>query len=226
MAIQVVRRHIQDSGDVAAERSARFQLETRQFQHVPMVGTRVVDNIEDGSADVACKSAGNARVPQDMPDKRCRRGLAISAGDADHAALQGGRSDLQFPTHAHSAATGKGETGKTPGHPWRRHDEVLFQEQAVRMRAEVQANWQLRKRLHCPEQLGAGPQVGGRNDRAPRDQESHGGEPGLAEADDERAFAFQLHRSFNVLIARSAQTNPAIQNRTITFDSGQPICSK
>ena len=61
----------------------------------------------------------------------------------------------------------------------------------------------------------------------PARHEKPGGRPaGLPEPDDEHALIFKIHRSFNVLSANSAQTKPAIQNRVMIFDSGQPSASK
>ena len=74
--------------------------------------------------------------------------------------------------------------------------------------------------------LGFRARVGDGNRSPTRSEKARGGLTGLPQPDDQRFPALVSHRNFNVLSANKAQTRPAIQKRTITFDSGQPICSK
>ena len=94
------------------------------------------------------------------------------------------------------------------------------------MTSEVEADRLAREGAGRLCQFAARAGVRGRDSGAAPHEKAHGGQPGLAEPDDQRSFSFQIHRNFRVLSANSAQTKPTIQNRTITLDSGHPSCSK
>ena len=64
--------------------------------------------------------------------------------------------------------------------------------------------------------------------RALAHQQARGCDAALAEPDDQNALTLQIHvqRSFNVASVATANMMERIQNRTITFGSGQPFFSK
>ena len=141
--VQVIRRHVQHGGDVTPERRGRLELETGQFEHVPVLGTGTVRYLEHRGTDVAGQPARYARSAQHVIDQRNGRGFAIGAGYADHAPAQHAGCELELATHRDSPLAGGHQTGQVPRHSRRGHDQILLGQQGIGVPAEVQAHRQV-----------------------------------------------------------------------------------
>ena len=113
-----------------------------------------------------------------------------------------------------------------PSYPRRRHDRILLKKEPFRLSAEMQLDRQPLERGRGRPEFVFRARIRYRDQRAPAQQKARRRQAGLAQSDDQHAFSLPSHRNFSVLNASKAHTNPAIQKRAITFDSGQPSCSK
>ena len=159
---------------MAPERCGRLELETGQFEHVPVVGAGAVGDFEHRGADVSGQPAGYARSAQHVIDQRNGRGLAIGTGHADHAPAQRAGSEFELATHRDSPLPGGHQPRQIPRHSGRGHDQILLGQQGVGVPAEVQAYRQVLERGRRRGQLALRASVRSGNDGTSRYEKAHG----------------------------------------------------
>ena len=226
VAVQMVGRDVEDDCHAAAEGRARLELEAGELQDVPVVRLRRLHDLQHGRADVAGERARHARRAQHVVGERGRGRLSVGSGDADDAPPQDIGGKLQLPAHGDAPLARADQAGQVPGHAGRRDHQILGQHQLVRVAAVADRRGQRVQRLGIAAEALAGTAVGCGDDCALTGEKARRRPPGPAQADHQRSLAVDVHRSFSVLSASSAQAKPAIQKRTITFDSAQPSSSK
>ena len=87
ITIQMVRRYIQQDGDVRLEVVHVIELETTQFDNVD--GVRIFSHLEGQAVpDVPGKPSIHSRLPEDVVSQHGRRRLAIAPGDTDHLGIR------------------------------------------------------------------------------------------------------------------------------------------
>ena len=87
ITIQMVRRYIQQDGDVRLEVVHVVELETTQFDHVD--GVRIFSHLEGKAVpDVPGKPSIHSRLSEDVVSQHGRRRLAIASGDTDHLGIR------------------------------------------------------------------------------------------------------------------------------------------
>src|ERR1035437_1447136 len=104
VAVQVVLRDVERESDVRAKFEDGLQLEAGEFEHVPAVVARRADHGCDREPDVAAHLNGDAGLAEDMADQAGGGGLAVGAGDADGAALEEARGELDLADDGYAAA--------------------------------------------------------------------------------------------------------------------------
>ena len=95
VAVQVVRRYIEQDGDVRLEIVHVVELERTQFDDV-VVMLLAGDLQGERVADIAGEADVEACVAEDIVDKGGGRGLAVRTGDADHLGVGVAGRELNF----------------------------------------------------------------------------------------------------------------------------------
>ena len=86
VAVEVVRRDVEDHADVQARPLHRLELEARKLEHDPVLGRELGQSVEDRLADVAADHHRPVAFGKDVAGERGGRGLAVGARDADDGA--------------------------------------------------------------------------------------------------------------------------------------------
>src|SRR6266850_1773629 len=85
MAIQMVRREIQEYADVGAKSLDELELKTAQLDHRDRFIAGLLDLRNQRRADIPSENRRNSHTLQDVNDQRSCRRLAIRTRDANHA---------------------------------------------------------------------------------------------------------------------------------------------
>ncbi len=87
VAVEVVGSDVEDDGDGGMKLLGRFELEAGDFEDRPGVVGALVDEGDDGDADVAADQRVEAGLFENFADQRGRGGLAVGAGDGEDFAF-------------------------------------------------------------------------------------------------------------------------------------------
>ena len=112
VAVEVVRRDVQEHGDVEGRLDGQIELVGGKLQDEGAVA-RHRREVEGGGSQIAADAdaAGPGRAQQ-VADERRRRRLAVGAGDADVARLrQRAPEQLDVADHLDAGGLGRGDGG-------------------------------------------------------------------------------------------------------------------
>ena len=230
VAVEVVRRDVQQRRHSRAETADGLKLEAAHFHHVHrLVGSALHQSNERG-ADVAPHLRPAARLRENAAQQRGGGGLSVRTSDRNHRPAQEAPSQLQLADDLDSLPPRFLEHRQVERNAGAGHDEFRAQEGGLAVAAAFNSN-------PSGAQLGRrcghfffGAQLAGRHLRSVRRQELRRGHTRTSQANHHRPFARQFHRlrhrSFSVLNENSAKTRATIQKRMMIFDSAQPFSSK
>ena len=95
VAVQVVRRDVQQDGDVGFEVIHVIQLERTEFNHIVVV--IFMRHLQrQGITDVSCQTDIESGLSQDIEDEGGRRGFSVRTGNANHLRMCVARSELNL----------------------------------------------------------------------------------------------------------------------------------
>ena len=233
VAIEMVRRQIDQYADRRRQRRREIDLERRTFDDMD---SRIVRRLQrqNRRSDIAAELRVAPRPRQNMGDQRCRRRLAIGAGDRDER--RAARERVAFTAEEFDVANHLDvqRLGALDG-PMR---DGMRQRRAGRQNQRVEpapvGAIQILDMDFLGERLGA-PRlaiVPGRDIGAAGDKRLRGGEPGAAKTKERHAPAVECadrrhrHLNFSVESPMSASTNAMIQKRITICGSFHPFSSK
>ena len=164
----------------------------------------VVDQRDDGVADVAADHGGEAGLLEDFADERSGGGLAVGAGDGEDLAFEEAGRQFEFADDGaaevaglHSSGVSSGTPGLTTMRSWRRKVSRPWPPASTLMPSSSKAGNVFGKRFGAAD-VGDG-------DLGSLAAQEHGrGQAGFAESDDQNFFAFELHMGRSVLTGASA----------------------
>ena len=96
VAIEVVGSDVENDGDLRMKLEGAFKLEAGDFKDRPGVVGALVDEGDDGNADVAADQCGQAGFQKDFADERGGGGLAVGAGDGEDFAFEEASGEFEF----------------------------------------------------------------------------------------------------------------------------------
>src|SRR5262245_16492344 len=96
MAIEVIRREVEEHRRPRVERVDRFQLEAARFDDVDGVGRRLIDLRAQRVPDVAADEDLEAARLEHPPGKGRRRRLSLRSSDGDDSATNPSRGELEL----------------------------------------------------------------------------------------------------------------------------------
>ena len=217
VALEVVRRDVEDHADVQARLLDRLQLEARELEHDPVLGRDLVHAVEHRVANVAADDHGATTCRQHLARERGGGCLSIGAGDADHRALAELEEEVDLARDRDSSRPRLVQQLGIPRHPGARIDDVDAIENGNVIAAELE--------LDAWRHLRDGRlEVGGRFAIGHANFLTFGGEM-QSERD---AAAGRAHdegphtASFTRATAASAETSPAPQKASAMRFSDQP----
>ena len=224
----MVRRDVHAHADVRPEAVDGFELEAGELEDVPLVRARAGDHGRHRLSDVAAHLHGNAGLPEDVAGQRGRGRFSVGPGDADGVPLEKPARQFDLAQHGDAVPAGVLEFVDVGRHARRDHDGVRAVERlrGLRREGDAQPLQRLRDAFHLGQRL----QVHRPHARSPRRQELGHGQPRGGQPRHHHVLSRKFQRctylNFKVVSANSAITSPAIQNRTMIFDSVQPSASK
>ncbi len=124
MAVQMILRQVETHCNMRSKCLDRFQLETRQLQHIPLIGPRSFDHRHRWRADIPAHLVGHSGLPQNVRRERGCSRLAIRSSDANVLTLEERRGQLQLADHRNPSRADRPEQIKI-GRNARRDDHQL-----------------------------------------------------------------------------------------------------
>ncbi len=150
------------------------------------------------------------------------------------------RRQLDFADDRNAEAARVLQRADVAGDSGADHNQILIAEGALAVLAGFHRNAAVEQRRNFSRELILALGIADGDARAARLQKERRGHARLAQSNHQNPFAFDIHkffpafeqlafltyRNFSVVRANKAKISEPIQNRTITFDSDQPSCSK
>ncbi len=147
VAIEVVRRKVQNGGDARAEALDRLQLKAGNLEHHPGIGRGLLDKTNCGGADVAAHQGFRAAGRDHLAGQAGGRGLAVRTGNGDDLALEETRRQFDFAYHRRAFAPGPRQLRQVRRHSGADDNEVLVPEGALAVLAGFDRDALVQQRL-------------------------------------------------------------------------------
>ncbi|MBP1687947.1 MAG: hypothetical protein H6Q33_4090 [Deltaproteobacteria bacterium] len=224
VAVEVVRREVEQQGNLWLERVHPFQLETRHLHHRCFKGAFCQASVDERRPEIATDEGMQAGFPEHIAKKHGCCALAVRPAHRQDRTRQGARRKFNLAQNGDTPTHGTAQQHVGARHSGAGHDNVDAAEEILSaitdVRFDVRGKGGPRQRvgraLDQPDARTVVAQEGG--DTLAR----------LARADDKKLLAGNVehHRNFSVLRAMRAQMIEMIQNRTMICGSGHPKSSK
>jgi hypothetical protein len=189
---------------------------------------RRAQQIQRGFAEVAPDAHAKAGARSHATNERRHRALAVSSGDADDRRVSGAGKQLDVANNLQPTATSLDEKRLGERNAGRSNNAVGTIEQPHVEATDAHRNTGIE--LSEPRQLGRLlARVSNGQPPTARMQIARAGKPCAAKPHDHSKPSIcgaRTHLSFNVANPANTSSREMIQNRTITFGSGQPLSSK
>ena len=125
VAVEVVGGDVEDYGDPGMKAFSAFELKAGDLKDRPGFIGALVDEGNDGDADVAADKGGKAGFLKDFADQRGGGGFAVGAGNGQGFALEEARGQFQFADDGQAKALDLGEFWSVQRDAGADNDEVL-----------------------------------------------------------------------------------------------------
>ena len=197
VTIQVVRREIEDNGDMgtAPDLAQVFELETGELQNHGYIRRERVEFVEQRASDVAADERSRIRPAEHRAEKRGRGGLSVASGDAEDGRGTLAKEKVHLRVEGHAAPPGEREV--LGGLRHRRIHEHPIRVREVRgiVPTQFQRHTEI---LQCPDrllELILGSQIGDRDPGASPDEISGNTESPAEKSETHHgdAFSFEVH---------------------------------
>ena len=226
--VQVIARQIEQGGGPRSEAVHRLELEARHLGHEdPSFGA--VHAGRQGPADVAADLDLHAGRLEQRAGHCRRRALAVAAGDADHGAVGRREAQLHLGDDHGALSPRPPQERRVDGDPRAHHDPVHFDRSLFRIGSQMGREARVRRQLGEVRRLAP---IDAHHLDAPGPEQPGRGETRPSQAVDQDTSPLlwlpghSHQRSFRVERLMRAKRMATIQNRTMTFGSGQPESSK
>ena len=198
VTVKMIRRDVENHGDVGMELLSGFQLEARYLEYRPAFVGAIVDERHNRDADVAANQGGQVASVENLAEQRGGGGFAIGAGDGERMALEKTRGKLQFADDRQAEVLDLHQLGSVKRHAGADHDQVLAAEgeQAVAAGFDHDARFHEGRDL-LGQRLGA-PHIGDSHVCAAPAEKQRCRETGFSQSNNQNFFAFEFqHRVFS-----------------------------
>src|SRR5882672_6478000 len=138
MAIQMVRREIQEYADVGAKSLDELELKTAQLDHRDRFIAGLLDLRNQRRADIPSENRRNSHTLQDVNDQRSCRRLAIRTRDANHAPFQKSIRQFDLAPNCDALRAGGLQQRRVSRHSWTWNNQILLQNCLLFVAAEFQ----------------------------------------------------------------------------------------
>jgi hypothetical protein len=231
VAVEVIGAEVEQNPHRRLEPLDIRQLERAHLGYDPLVSPATLGGqLREGEPDVAAHADLNACRSEQRARPRRGRGFPVRPRYRDHWRLEEVERQLELGDHLLASNTRRGEN-RGAGRYARAHDQqVAASEPILIVAPQVHVGARPHQLARVPVQLLAIRHIAGVDPRSCGGQQPRGRAAAAAQPENSHPQARPVpafhHLTFNVLSAISAQSTPAIQKRTTTFDSDHPSCSK
>ncbi len=247
VAVEMIRRHVQNGGRFEGERRSRLELKAGELEHVelswllPCTGScrrseraspwgarRGLQQVQRRLTQVSAHAHPQPGALGHPANERRHGALSVGPGDPHHRRISRAREQLDVANDFDTAAPGFDKKRLAQRYPGRGDHQVRALQQPGIQPANPHRDPGI-DLFQARELRRALPRIRNRQPPAARVQVARTGEPRATQSHDHsvtRLGGSQGHRSFNVASPASTNSSEMIQNRTITFGSGQPLSSK
>ena len=220
MPVQMVLRHVQAGRDGRVKSLDGFQLKAGKLQHVPLIGPRTFHHLGRRGSDIAAHLARDPALAQNVASQRRGGSFSVGARDPDGRSLQEMARPVPVPQSPERRAHAPARANPDPPARPAKSPPAPHRETALPFEPQL-------SRLPFPPSAFHPPPEPARRAVAEAGSPPHRNAPSPPQQPSSLPTSSSpCYRSFNVVSANSAITNPAIQKRVMIFDSSQPNCSK
>ena len=124
VAVEMIRRDVEDHAEVKSRLLDRLELKARQLEDNPVARCDLVEAVEDRVADVAADDHRPVARGEHVPGQGSSGGLPVGTRDADDLALQKPARQFQVADHANTAPPRALDQVQIGRHPRRQNDEI------------------------------------------------------------------------------------------------------
>ena len=189
----MVRRDVQDHGNLGVELVGGFQLEARNFEHRPAILAGFVDQRDDRHADIAADLHAEVRGCENLSAEAGGGGLAVRAGDGERLAFRKRAASSSSPIIGQAEIAYLHQLRRIERNAGADDDQVLAAKSQQAVAASLDHDALVEQRGNVLRQRVGAAHVRNRHLRALAPEKERRGKAGLAQSDDQYLFAFEFH---------------------------------